>query len=170
MSSAMMTALALIGLVAVQRLFETVYAARNTRRLLAQGGIEVGRNHYPLLILLHGSWLITIIAMLPAEPPIHVVPLILFLLLQAARLWVLASLGPYWTTRIITVPGAPLVRKGPYRFLKHPNYVVVSGEIAMFPLVFGEIWVAVIFTLLNAAVLAWRIRVEDATLAARRPL
>jgi methyltransferase len=168
MSSALMTAWALIGLVAVQRLAETAYAARNTKRLLAQGGGEMGAGHYPLLILLHGSWLVTILAMLPAEPPIYVLPLVLFLVLQAARLWVLASLGPYWTTRIITVPGVPLVKKGPYRFLKHPNYVVVSGEIAMFPLVFGKIWVAVIFTLLNAAVLFWRIRVEDAALAPRR--
>jgi len=161
------TAYAIIAAVAVQRLFETSYAARNTRALVARGGLEVGRRHYPLFVLLHGGWLVSIALALPNPPPIYVVPLLLFLLLQAGRIWVIASLGPYWTTRIITLPGAPLVRRGPYRFLRHPNYLIVTGEIAMLPLVFGEVWVAIAFTLLNAALLSWRIHMENTVLAAR---
>src|SRR5262249_24074026 len=91
-----------------------------------------------------------------------------FAILQGLRLWVLLSLGRYWTTRIITVPGAPLVRRGPYRFLRHPNYLVVAAEIAMLPLAFGAWVVAVVFSALNAALLAWRIALEDQALAPRR--
>jgi methyltransferase len=161
-------ALVLIALVAVQRLLETIYAARNARALIARGGIESGRKHYPLIIALHAGWLIALIVALPPEPPIHLIPLALFLVLQALRLWVIATLGPFWTTRIITLPGAPLIRHGPYRFLRHPNYLVVSGEIAALPLVFGEIWVAILFSILNAAILSWRIKVENAALEERR--
>ena len=164
----MSIALTLIALVALQRLAEMAYASRNTKRLLAKGGVEVGRGHYPLIVLLHLSWLVAIVAALPDEPPIHIVPLIVFLMLQAARLWVIASLGEYWTTRIITLADAPLIRRGPYRYLRHPNYIVVAGEIAALPLVFGEVWVAAVFTVLNAAILSWRIRVEDAALGQRR--
>lgn len=160
-------AVAIVAIVALQRLFETVYAARNTRALLARGGIEIGRKHYPLIVALHVLWLIALIVALPPNPPIYVVPLVAFLILQALRIWVIATLGPYWTTRIITLPGAPLIRRGPYRFLRHPNYLVVAGEIAALPLVFGEIWVAAIFSVLNAAVLSWRIKLEDRTLAER---
>lgn len=164
----MTLALALIGLVALQRLFELAYSAHNTRRLLAQGGIEVGRKHYPFIVTLHAAWLLTIALALPENPPVHLVPLALFLLLQVMRFWVIGTLGPYWTTRIITVPGEPLIERGPYRFMRHPNYAVVVAEIAVFPMVFGEIWVAGVFWILNAIVLSWRIRVEDAALAARR--
>jgi methyltransferase len=161
-------ALALIAFVVVQRILETIYAARNARALLARGGVEVGRKHYPLIVALHACWLLALIAALPADPPLHFIPLILFLLLQALRIWVIATLGPYWTTRIITLPGAPLIRQGPYRFFRHPNYIIVTGEIAALPLVFGEIWVAVIFSVLNAGVLTWRIRVENEALRERR--
>jgi methyltransferase len=98
---------------------------------------------------------------------IHAAPLVIFILLQAARLWVIASLGPYWTTRIITLPGAALIRRGPYRYLRHPNYLIVAGEIVALPLVFGEVWVALIFSALNAMLLAWRIRVEEGVLRER---
>jgi methyltransferase len=91
-------------------------------------------------------------------------------LLQAARIWVIASLGPYWTTRIISVPGAPLVRRGPYRFVRHPNYLVVAGEILALPLAFHEIAVAIFFSLANAAILFWRIREEETGLVTRREL
>ncbi len=166
----MSLALLLVLLVAAQRLAETLYAARNTTALLARGAIETGAKHYPLILLLHGGWLAAIfvaVAITP-DPVIHPLPLVLFLVLQAARLWVISTLGPYWTTRIITLPGAALVNKGPYRFVRHPNYIVVAGEIAVFPLVFGEIWIAVIFSVLNALVLGIRIRVENDSLAARR--
>ncbi len=160
----------ILFLVAVQRLVEVVYAERNTRALLARGAVEVGRAHYPLIVALHAVWLTSIVLLLPRDATIHWWALALFIALQLARVWVLATLGPYWTTRIITLDAAPLVRRGPYRFVRHPNYLVVAGEIAALPLAFGEINVAIVFTLLNAAVLAWRIRQEDQALAARRAL
>jgi methyltransferase len=164
----MTLALVLIALVAVQRLIELAYSTHNTKKLIARGGIEVGRNHYPFIVALHASWLATIVLALPDDPPIHLVPLVLFLCLQAVRVWVIATLGSYWTTRIITIPGEPLIERGPYRFMRHPNYAVVSAEIAIFPLVFGEFWVAAIFWILNAVVLGWRIKIENAVLAPRR--
>ncbi|HWC62028.1 MAG TPA: isoprenylcysteine carboxylmethyltransferase family protein [Rhizomicrobium sp.] len=161
-------AYAILVLVALQRLGELLLSQRNTRALLAQGGIELGAGHYPLIVLLHLAWLAAIAWFLPTPAPIQWPLLAVFILLQGLRLWVLASLGPYWTTRIITLPGAPLVTGGPYRFVRHPNYLVVAAEIAVLPLVFGETGVAVSFTLANAAMLAWRIRAEEAGLAARR--
>jgi len=157
-------------LVAAQRLIEVVYAERNTRALLARGAVEVGRAHYPLIVVLHAAWLTAIVLLLPPDAVIHWWALALFIALQLARVWVLLTLGPFWTTRIITLDAAPLVRRGPYRFVRHPNYLVVAGEIAALPLAFGEVGVAIVFTLLNAAMLAWRIRQEDQALAARRVL
>jgi methyltransferase len=164
----MIAAYVIIGLVALQRLAELPYAARNTRRLLASGASEYGRRHYPLFVVLHASWLLAVVLALPPDPPINLAPLIAYVVLEVLRLWVLLSLGPYWTTRIISLPKAPLVRKGPYRFVRHPNYWIVVGEIALLPLVFGETVVATLFSLLNAALLFWRIRVENAALAARK--
>ena len=158
----------ILALVALQRLIEIFYAERNTRALLARGAVEIGRAHYPLIVLLHAAWLVAIVLALPREATIDWPALGVFVLLQAARVWVIATLGPYWTTRIITLDSAPLVRRGPYRFVRHPNYLVVAGEIAVLPLVFGEVAVAIVFTVLNAAMLAWRIRQEDAALSARR--
>jgi len=160
----------IIGLVALQRLAEVAYAERNTRALLARGAVEIGRAHYPLIVALHAAWLIAILIFLPKPVVIHGIALVVFIVLQGLRLWVLATLGPYWTTRIITLKDAPLVRRGPYRFIRHPNYAVVVGEIAALPLTFGEVWIAVLFTLLNAGVLGLRIREENAALAVRRTL
>lgn len=164
----MIAAYVIIALVALQRLAELPYAMRNTKRLLAKGAVELGRGHYPLFIVLHASWLIAIALALPAHPPIHWPLLGLYLLLEVLRIWVLVALGPYWTTRIITLPGAPLVETGPYRYVRHPNYWIVVGEVALLPLVFGEVWVAVAFSILNGALLFWRIRIENAALALRR--
>ena len=161
-------ALVILALVVVQRLVELVYAERNTRALLKRGAIEVGRAHYPFIVALHALWLAAIVFMLPQEASIHWLPLALFLMLQAGRIWVIATLGPYWTTRIITLDGAPLVHSGPYRFVRHPNYLIVAGEIAVLPLVFGEVAVCLVFSGLNAALLLWRIRQEDAALSLRR--
>ena len=158
----------IVILVALQRLAEVLYANGNTRRLLARGAQEAGRGHYPLFVLLHASWLAAILLFLPDPAPLHLLPLALFVLLQLARIWVIATLGSYWTTRVITLPGTPLVRSGPYRFVRHPNYMIVIGEIALLPLVFGETGVAAVFSLLNAALLFWRIRVENAALAERQ--
>jgi methyltransferase len=161
-------AYAIILAVAVERLVEVAWSRRNTRKLLAQGAAESGAGHYPLIILLHIAWMGTIALALPTPAAISIVPLGLFLVLQACRAWVMVSLGPYFTTRIISRPGEPLVSGGPYRILRHPNYLVVVGEVLLLPLVFGEIAVAGVFSILNALLLAWRIRVEDAALAPRR--
>jgi methyltransferase len=160
----------IVLIVATLRAAELVYAARNSRRLLAEGGREVGGDHYPLFVLLHGGWLAALFFLVPADAPVHPVPLALFGVLLAARAWVILSLGYYWTTRVITVPDAPLVRGGPYRFVRHPNYLVVAGEIAVLPLAFGAWPIALAFSLLNAALLRHRIRVEDGALAARRAI
>lgn len=164
----MIWAYLIIGLVVLQRLAELPYSARNTKRLLASGATEYGRKHYPLFIVLHASWLLAIVVFLPSHPPIYLGPLIGYAALEVLRIWVVLSLGSYWTTRVISMPKAPLVRKGPYRFLRHPNYWIVVGEVALLPLVFGEVAVSAIFSLLNAALLFWRIRVENAALADRR--
>jgi methyltransferase len=158
----------ILALVVLQRSIELVYAERNTRALLARGAVEVGRAHYPLIVALHAFWLVAILFSLPQHATINGYALAVFVLLQLARVWVIVTLGPYWTTRIITLDGAPLVRSGPYRFVRHPNYLVVAGEIAVLPLVFGELLVCLVFSALNAALLAWRIREENAALAMRR--
>jgi methyltransferase len=158
----------IIVLVALQRLGELVYAQRNTSRLLARGAVEIGRRHYPLFVLLHASWLLALFIVVPRDASVDWPLLAIFVVLQALRLWVVATLGPFWTTRIVTLPGAPLVRNGPFRFVRHPNYLVVIGEIAVLPLVFGAWGIAIVFSLLNLALLAWRIRIEEAALAPRR--
>lgn len=163
-------ALVIVGLVALQRGAELIHSERNRRALMAQGGVELGRAQHPLFVALHAAWLVAIVLGLPAEPPIKAGPLAAFVLLQAARIWVIVSLGRFWTTRIITLSDAPLVRRGPYRWVRHPNYWIVAGEIALLPLVFGETAIAVIFSILNAVLLAWRIRVENRALAPRRGL
>lgn len=160
---------AVVALVALQRIGELVYAARNTRRLLRRGGVEHGAGHYPLFVALHGSWLAALILTVPPSAVPNLTLLLIFVLLQLARVWVVASLGPFWTTRIITVPDAPLVRRGPYRFLRHPNYLVVALEIAVLPLAFGAVALAIGFSLANAVLLWHRIRVEERALAPRQP-
>jgi methyltransferase len=158
-----------VSLVAAERLGELVLARRNTRALLRAGGVEHGRGHYPLLVTLHAAWLAALLAFVPAATRPVWALIALYLVLQVARLWTLATLGRYWTTRIVTVADAPLVRRGPYRYVRHPNYAIVAVEIAVLPLAFGAWEIALIFTLANAALLAWRIRIEDQALRARRP-
>jgi methyltransferase len=157
-----------LGLVALQRLAELLYSARNTRRLLARGGVETGAAQYPLLVLLHAAWLVSMAVLIPPATPPNWGLLALYVLVQPLRIWTIATLGEYWTARIITVPGAPLVQGGPYRFFRHPNYIVVCAEIAILPLAFGAIEIAIIFSILNASLLSWRIRVEERTLSVRR--
>lgn len=158
---------AIVAFVVLQRLAELVVSARNTKHLLAAGAHEVGRRHYPLIVALHVLWLASLIVFVdPATEP-NLWLLGIFALLQVARVWVLASLGPRWSTRIIVLPEAPLVVRGPYRFMRHPNYAVVAAEIVVLPLVFGAWQIALVFTILNAAMLAWRIRVEDQALGRR---
>lgn len=153
-----------VALVAAQRLVELAVSARNTRRLLAQGATEHGARHYPLLVLLHASWLASLLLAVPAERMVWWPAALLYLALQPVRLWAMLSLGGRWTTRVLILPGAPLVRRGPYRYLRHPNYAVVAAEIAILPAAFGAWALAVAFSLLNGLLLWWRIRTEDAAL------
>jgi methyltransferase len=154
-------------LVAICRILELLYARHNTQRLLAAGAREVGRAHYPVIVLLHAAWFVAMLATIPAETPPRWFWLGLFLVLQAGRVWVLLTLGRYWTTRIITVPGAPLVQAGPYKFVRHPNYLIVELEIVALPLAFGAPLLALVFGLANAAVLWWRIKIENDALNSR---
>ena len=156
-----------LGFVIGQRLGELWLARRNTLRLRNQGAVEVGAAHYPLFILLHAAWIIAIAVVVPLDAPANLPLLAIFLLLQLGRIWVIASLGRYWTTRIISLPGAKLVRSGPFRLIRHPNYLIVAAEIAILPLVFGAWQLAAIFSLLNASLILHRIRVEDEALSHR---
>lgn len=160
--------IAILAYVTIERLFELWLSRRNAQRLLAQGASEHGAAHYPLIVAVHLLWLITLWAPAPTRG-VDAFWLALYVLLEFARAWVLATLGPRWTTRIIVLPGAPLVESGPYRLVNHPNYWVVIGEIAVLPLVFGLIWVAIVFTILNAAVLTVRIRAENRALGRAQP-
>ena len=153
----------ILALVTLQRLGELWLSNRNTRRLLDQGAVEFGHKHYPWIVAVHVLWLAVLWIVGPGQP-VSLVWLGVYILLQAARIWVLATLGPRWTTRIIVLPGKPLVKRGPYRFVEHPNYLVVAGEIAVLPLVFGFWDLAIVFSLLNAAVLSVRIREENRAL------
>jgi methyltransferase len=155
------------GLVAAQRIGELIYAQRNTRRLRERGAVEVAAWQHPLFVALHVSWLVSLVVFIPANTVPNWPLLSVFFSLQAARLWVLASLGPYWTTRIITLPGAPLVRRGPYRFMKHPNYAIVALEIATLPLAFGAWTIAIIFSAANLVLTGARISAENAALMNR---
>ncbi len=158
----------LVTLVAVQRLAELIYAEGNARRLRAAGAIEVGAGHYPLVVALHVAWLVAVWVLVPADAPVIWPVLALYGILQLGRAWVLLTLRGFWTTRILTIPHVPLVAHGPYRFCRHPNYVIVAAEIVTLPLAFGAWEIALAFSALNAIVLAWRIRVEDRALDARR--
>ena len=161
----MILSVAILALVTAQRLGELVLARRNTAALLAKGGVERGAEHYPLIVGLHAAWLGGL-WVLAWDRPANFAWLAVYLVLQGLRAWVLASLGSRWTTRIIVVPGETLVRRGPYRFISHPNYVVVAAEIAVLPLVFSLTAYAIVFSVLNAAVLWLRIRTENAALHA----
>jgi len=158
----------ILSLVTLQRLVELSIAHRNTKRLMARGGIEMGSNHYPFIVALHSLWLLGLWYLVIFQAPAVSMPWIFaYLVLEAARGWVIAALGSRWTTRIIVVPGESLVGEGPYKYFRHPNYMVVAGEIFILPMAFGLWWYAVIFGVLNLAVLWWRIRAEDEAL---RPL
>jgi methyltransferase len=156
-------AVLLLAFVTAERLSELWVARRNTVRLLANGAHEVAPGHYKLIVLLHALWLAGL-WLLGWARQIVLIWLAIFLALQGLRVWVLLTLGRRWTTRIIVLPGAPLVATGPYRFLSHPNYLIVIGEIATLPLCLGLPWYALVFSVANLAVLAIRLRAENAAL------
>lgn len=156
-----------LGLVVFQRLGELWLANRNTKRLMAEGAVEIGAGHYPLFVILHAAWLSALAIFTPWTESPNPWLLAIYVVLQFGRVWVIATLGRFWTTRIITLAGAPLMRSGPFRVVRHPNYWVASLEIAILPLVFGQVWIAMVFTALNAMLIAWRVRLEDRALADR---
>lgn len=155
----------IVLVVALQRLAEVALGERNRRRLLARGAREFGAGHYPLFFFVHGGWLISLAVLVPADAPIVWLWFAVFVALQPLRLWVIASLGERWTTRIIVLPGAPLEKRGPFRLVRHPNYLVVTLEIAVLPLAFAATGIAVVFSLTNAVLLCHRIRSEEAALS-----
>jgi methyltransferase len=155
-------------LILLQRGLEEAYSQRNTRLLLKEGAHEVGRAFYPVVAVTHLSWIASIAFLIPASAPLTAPVLGAFLALQPMRYWIIATLGRYWTHRIISLPGAPLVTHGPYRILRHPNYALTLGECLLLPLAFEQPALAVIFTVLWAAVLRYKVILEDQALAARR--
>jgi methyltransferase len=159
-----------LGLVLLQRVVELVWAHRNTARLRQMGGVEADAEGYPYFVLLHAGWLASLALFIPASTSPVWLLLALFALLQLGRLWVISSLGQYWTTRILTLPDEPLVQTGPFRWFRHPNYLVVIAEIAVLPLAFGAVWIALLFSGLNLLLIIRRIRIEESVLASRRGL
>jgi methyltransferase len=168
----MWTNIIILSLVTLQRLAELYIAHRNTKKLIANGGFEIGSNHYPIMVALHTLWLGGLWYLVLYQNPVVSLPwIIAYLVLEAARGWIIAALGSRWTTRIIIVPDETLVAEGPYRFFRHPNYMVVAGEIFILPMAFGLWWYAILFAALNAAMLYWRIKSEDEALKPlREPL
>lgn len=159
----MRDAILILAFVSLQRLFELLLSRRNEARLKLRGAVEAGAKHYPAMVLLHVAWLAVLWLLAWNQQP-NLLLVAAFLALQPLRYWVIATLGDRWTTRVFVIPGASLIRTGPYRFFSHPNYLIVVLEIALLPLAFGLIWVAVLFSVLNAGVLAWRIRIEQRAL------
>lgn len=150
-----------------QRLAELAYAGRNTRRLLSEGGTEFGADHYHWFIILHGAWLAVIILLVDPLRELDPVLLALFIGTQVLRLWTLVSIGRWWTTRIISAPHFDRVRRGSYKYIRHPNYLVVVLEVAIVPLLMDLPSAALLFTILNAILLRHRIGVENEVLAKR---
>ncbi|HYD15812.1 MAG TPA: isoprenylcysteine carboxylmethyltransferase family protein [Hyphomicrobium sp.] len=155
-------------LVLLQRGAEELHSARNTRALLADGATEAGASYYPVVATTHLAWIASLFFLISASAPVSIVLAVAYLALQVARYWIIGTLGRYWTHRIITLPGAPIVRGGPYKFLRHPNYAVTIAETFLLPAVFGAWALAFIMTAVWSAVLAYKIRLEDDALAARR--
>jgi methyltransferase len=161
----------LVGLVALERLAELVVSRRNLAWSLARGGSEHGKGHYPVMVVLHTALLVgavveVAVADRPFLPALGWPMLALVIASQALRWWCIRTLGPRWNTRIVVVPGLPLVHRGPYRVLSHPNYVAVVLEGAALPLVHTAWVTALVFTVLNLPLLAVRIRAEEAAMAA----
>ncbi len=144
-------AIVFLAFIVLQRLAELGIARRNTARLLAAGAVEHGAGHYPAIVALHTAW-IGALVLLGWDETVRPGWLAIFAVLQLLRVWVLATLGHRWTTRIIVTPEPP-VTSGPFRVLPHPNYAVVVAEIAVAPLVLGLGWVALVFSILNLALL-----------------
>jgi len=155
-------------LILLQRGLEEVHSQKNTRRLLQQAAQEVGRDYYPVVAVTHLAWIASLAFFIPSSASLYTLPLIFFLSLRPMRYWIIGTLGRYWTHRIISLENAPIVSRGPYRFFRHPNYVVTLAETMLLPLAFGQFALAAIFTMLWGAVLRYKAHLEDGTLATRR--
>lgn len=153
----------LVIFLVLQRIVELMIARRNTARLLAQGGVEFGRAHYALIVLFHAAWIVAL-WLFGKDQDVNRIGLAAFVVLQLLRVWTIATLGSRWTTRIIVMPGLPRVTGGPYRFLRHPNYAIVAAEVAVAPLALGLPALGLTAFLINAVLLAIRVRAEDAAL------
>jgi methyltransferase len=152
-----------ISFFVLQRLSELYIARKNEQWLVAQGAVQYGQGHYPFIIVLHTLFIISIITeyIIRGGTQMSWIFLTIFIVILLFKFWALSSLGKYWNTKIYRIPGVYPVKKGPYKFLKHPNYMEVVCEIAIIPLVFHLYYTAVIFTILNAAMLTVRIRTEN---------
>ena len=163
-------ALGLMAFIISQRLVELWWANRNTKRLISLGGKEYSPKHYSLIVALHTTWIVAILVLILRNPAVEIsaIYFTFFAILTAFRAWILVTLGSYFTTKIISLPGAPLRKNGPYKFIKHPNYALVVCEIFVVPMIFGFWQVASIWGLLNIGILAFRIHEEDLALRERR--
>ena len=157
-------------LVLVQRGLEEMYSNYNTKRLLAAGGVEKYTGYYRVVMAAHLSWLLAVLLLMPGDAPVLMIPLAIYLGLQIVRYWVIASLGRYWTHRIVTLEGAPLVHSGPYRYLAHPNYIITILEIVLLPMIFGGFTLGLVIGTLYAPILYYKIVLEDRALAPRRSI
>jgi methyltransferase len=164
---------ALLVAIALERLAELVVSRRHAAWAFAHGGVESGRGHFPAMVALHSALLVGCVAEVVVLHRTFIAVVgwpmvVLVLAAQALRWWCIGTLGPHWNTRVIVVPGAPLISAGPYRWLRHPNYVAVVVEGLALPLVHSAWATAAVFTVLNAALLTVRIRAEDRALGLRR--
>ncbi len=146
-----------------QRFGELFLSRRNTHRLMQKGAVEVGASHYPVMVALHTAWVLALV-LFGYDQPLAWSWLAIYAVLQLFRIWILATLGARWTTRIIILD-EPLVRSGPFAFVNHPNYILVVLEIFVAPMVLGLFWIAVVFSILNAAMLTLRVSVEERALS-----
>ena len=154
-----------VGFLILQRLAELVLERRNRWALAAQGAVEVPQPYYRALVVLHVGWLAALLLTIDAQTPVSLPLLGVFALLECGRAWVIATLGPRWTTRLIVLPGAERIRSGPYRYVDHPNYVIVCGEMAVVPLMFDAWILAVCALALYLPLLRRRLQDENAALA-----
>ena len=154
--------------IVIERVVELIIANRNERWMRARGAIEFGRSHYKYIVMIHVLFLLSFFLETMWRgnmlSPLWPLILSLFIVIQSLRLWTIWSLGRYWNTRILVVPNAQVVTRGPYRWLRHPNYVVVAFEFILIPLLYQAYWTAVIFTILNGFILSVRISVEEQAL------
>ncbi len=155
-------------LVLVQRGLEEIHSQRNTRRLVAAGAHEAGRDYYVVVAVAHLAWIASVFFLIPPSAPVVWPVAVFYLLLQPVRYFVIGTLGKYWTHRIITLDAAPVVRRGPYRLIRHPNYAVTIAETFLLPLAFGAVGLAVIMTAVWTAVVGYKIVLEDRAIAERR--